>query len=346
MYLLWGNRMKQFFEKIWNFVKQYPFTFLFICIFLLTNIVCFISYLHFNNMIPTIYAFLSLIPLVIFGLIIFLFTKKFEYKNRFVKGIILFFINIFFWYANGYISDICWSMFCKTLTNPDTYVKIVPVNDYLVNWKQFGDGLYLNTAFICYYKDKENNHHAVITQKLLKDESNAHIDNICIKHYGEPFEYMYVVADINLTKKTDTLLLHVFFNNGHKIGSLTWDKTDPENTTSVSTDINTPSGLEYSYLMTHDKNTNNTEKKYIKDVQKRIKKNWKPYGKNKGAIITSFKVNSMGEVSSIKIIESNTSKNNEDKAIEAIKKSAPFKPLPKDLDEDGYVDIEFTFDID
>ena len=84
--------------------------------------------------------------------------------------------------------------------------------------------------------------------------------------------------------------------------------------------------------------------KYIQGVQKKIKKNWKPYDKNKGVIKTFFKINSDGEVYSIKIIESNTSKNNEDKAIEAIKKSAPFKPLPKDLNKDGYVDIEFTFD--
>ena len=260
--------MKQFFGKIWNFAKQYPFTFLFICIFLLTNIVGFTSYLYFNNMIPSGYAFLELIPLLIYGLVIFLFIKKFEDKNRFVKGIILFFINIFFFYANSSISDKCWLMFCKTLTNPDTYVKIVPVNDYLVNWKQIGYGFYFNTSFICYYKDKEINHHAGITQKLLRNESNKHIDNICIKHYGEPFEYMYVVSDINLTKKTDTLLCHVFFNNGHKIGSVAWDKTDPNNTTSVSTDINSPSGLEYSYLMTHDKNANPTGKKYIEDVQK------------------------------------------------------------------------------
>ena len=81
-------------------------------------------------------------------------------------------------------------------------------------------------------------------------------------------------------------------------------------------------------------------------MYKKIKKNWRPYDKNKGVIKTSFKVNLKGEVSSIKIIQSNTSKNNEDKAIEAIKRSAPFNPLPKDLNEDGYVDIEFTFDID
>ena len=89
---------------------------------------------------------------------------------------------------------------------------------------------------------------------------------------------------------------------------------------------------------------NKSRYKYIQGVQKKIKKNWKPYDKNKGVIKTFFKINSDGEVYSIKIIESNTSKNNEDKAIEAIKKSAPFKPLPKDLNKDGYVDIEFTFD--
>ena len=97
------------------------------------------------------------------------------------------------------------------------------------------------------------------------------------------------------------------------------------------------------YLKKHP-DVNKSGYKYIQGVQKKIKKNWKPYDKNKVVIKTFFKINSAGEVYSIKIIESNTSKNNEDKAIKAIKKSAPFEPLPKDLNKDGYVDVEFTFD--
>lgn len=229
--------MKKILEKILNFIKQYPFTFLFICLFIWINIIHFMSYINVNNMIPSGYAFISLILPVIFGLVIFLFIKVFGDRNRFVKGIILFFINVFFLYANSYVSDECWLAFCRTLKNPDTYGKIVSGgNFYPVSWKQFGDGFYLNTDFICYYKDEENNHHAVITLKLPKGE----ID-------GEPFEYMYAVSDMNLTQKTYTSLHAVFFNNGHKIHSDALDKTNPKNTRSIST--NSRIGRVYQYLM-------------------------------------------------------------------------------------------------
>lgn len=340
--------MKQFLEKIWNFAKQYPFTSTFIFIFLLANIIGFTPYLHFFDMIPTGCVILSFMQLMLLGTAIFLFIKKFGDKNRFVKGIILFFINVFFWCANSYISDKCWAMSCRIITNPDTYVKVMSVNGCPTNWEQFGNGLYLNTECICYYKDKDNNHHAVITKKHIKDKSNANIDNICIKYYGEPFEYMYTVTDMNLTKKTETLLLFVFFNNGHKIGSLDWDKTNPENTTSVSTDTNLPIGRIYQYLMSQNKFMHAAIQKYMKDVHKKVEKNWKPYDKNeKGTINIQFKVYENGKVSDIKIKSSNVSKNNENSVIDAIKKSAPFKPLPKDIDtnDKGAVYMDFVFNM-
>ena len=229
--------MKKILEKILNFIKQYPFTFLFICLFIWINIIRVMAYLNENDMIPTRYAFISLIPVVILGLVIFLFIKVFSDKNRFVKGIILFFINVFFFYAYSYVSEKCWFSFCRTLKNPDTYEKIVSGgNFYPVSWKQFDDGLYLNTDFICYYKDKENNYHAVITLKTPK----GIVD-------GEPFEYMYVVSDINLTQKTNTSLRAVYFNNGDKIRSGALDKTNPKNTRSIST--NSRIGHIYQYLM-------------------------------------------------------------------------------------------------
>ena len=95
--------MKKIIRKIWNFAKQYPFTFIFI--FLLANIIGFTSYLHFFDMIPTGCVILSFMQLMLLGTTIFLFIKKFGDKNKFVKGVILFFINIFFWCANSYISD-------------------------------------------------------------------------------------------------------------------------------------------------------------------------------------------------------------------------------------------------
>lgn len=241
--------MKQILKKTGFFVKGYPFTFLFLCVFMLLCIIQLISF--FNSFRFPLYALLTVVPFICFCLTIYYFVKYLGDKNRFLKGVLLFFINIIFLYANQFVCNTLWCRYCRTQTNPDKYVQFVLNNCCPVKWQQFGEYLYLNTDCICYYKDKENNHHAIITEKFLKnktDKTDNNLDKLCNKYYHESFQYFYLVSDINLTKKMKTSICIIVFNDGYEIGTMRAGFTDP-----VVTDVKYAGGRVYDYLITQDK---------------------------------------------------------------------------------------------
>ena len=59
---------------------------------------------------------------------------------------------------------------------------------------------------------------------------------------------MYVISDINLTKKMKTVIRVIFFNDGYEIGTTRARFTDP-----VVTDVKYAGGRVYDYLITQDK---------------------------------------------------------------------------------------------
>lgn len=238
--------MKQILKRTEFFVKGYPFTFLFLSVFMLLSIIQLVPF--FDGFRFPLYALLTVVPLICFCLTIYCFVKYLGDKNRFLKGVLLFFINIIFLYANQFVSDTLWYRYCRTQTNSDKYVQFVLNNCCPVKWQQFGEYLYLNTDCICYYKDKENNHHSLITEKLFKNDTNNYLDEICNKYYHESFQYMYVISDINLTKKMKTVIRVIFFNDGYEIGTTRAGFTDP-----VVTDVKYAGGRVYDYLITQDK---------------------------------------------------------------------------------------------
>lgn len=84
---------------------------------------------------------------------------------------------------------------------------------------------------------------------------------------------------------------------------------------------------------------------YMSEVQKHIRKNWNPLIKDVPAVVvTEFDVLKNGEIQNPKIKQSSGNPNTDNAALEAIKKSSPFPPLPLQYTNDK-VHIEFNFDI-
>lgn len=86
-------------------------------------------------------------------------------------------------------------------------------------------------------------------------------------------------------------------------------------------------------------------KPYIKKINKIIKSNWEPPVKKPGtSTIARYTLNKKGEISNIKIIKSSGIIQNDESAINALKKSSPLPPLPTEY-QGSSVDIDFHFDI-
>ena len=83
---------------------------------------------------------------------------------------------------------------------------------------------------------------------------------------------------------------------------------------------------------------------YMEELQIRIKNNWHPPREDKSKrIIALFKVDKEGNLLNLKITASSGNKDADFAAVEAIKISAPFKPLPPEYEGED-VDIQFNFD--
>ena len=101
-----------------------------------------------------------------------------------------------------------------------------------------------------------------------------------------------------------------------------------------------------------DKITTNNETKnnqsywapYMRDLEQRVKRNWEPSKEGDSKrIVATFTIDRSGKLLDCKITKS-SGVPEADKAVkDAIEKTAPFRPLPKEFK--GYsVPIEFTFD--
>lgn len=83
---------------------------------------------------------------------------------------------------------------------------------------------------------------------------------------------------------------------------------------------------------------------YMKNLEKEIKNNWNPPKGNEGQrVIVKFKIDKDGRLLSCDIQQSSGNSEADAAAVEAVKITAPFKPLPKEF-KGVSIDIEFTFD--
>ena len=64
-----------------------------------------------------------------------------------------------------------------------------------------------------------------------------------------------------------------------------------------------------------------------------------------GKVVVEFKIGRNGNLIALRIISSSGNPELEKSAIDAVKRTAPFKSLPSEYRED-YIDYQYTFDID
>lgn len=83
---------------------------------------------------------------------------------------------------------------------------------------------------------------------------------------------------------------------------------------------------------------------YMKELQRRIKLNWDPpQGNESKRVVLLFTIARDGRLLNIKIHKSSGLQAADNAAINAVKLTAPFRPLPPDY-RNNSIDIQFTFD--
>lgn len=83
---------------------------------------------------------------------------------------------------------------------------------------------------------------------------------------------------------------------------------------------------------------------YMHELQSSLKANWHPPKSSTSArVVVFFKVLKNGNIASVEIRQYSGNADVDNAALEALYKTAPFKPLPSFYDKDS-VDVEFTFD--
>ncbi len=83
---------------------------------------------------------------------------------------------------------------------------------------------------------------------------------------------------------------------------------------------------------------------YMRELQRRIKRNWHPpRGNESKRVVLLFKVSKDGKLLRLNINKSSGVASADDAALEAIRMSAPFRPLPPEY-QGNDIDIQFTFD--
>lgn len=83
---------------------------------------------------------------------------------------------------------------------------------------------------------------------------------------------------------------------------------------------------------------------YMRELQRRIKRNWHPpRGNESKRVVLLFKVSRDGRLLSLRVNKTSGNGEADDAALEAVRMSAPFRPLPPEY-QGSDIDIQFTFD--
>lgn len=83
---------------------------------------------------------------------------------------------------------------------------------------------------------------------------------------------------------------------------------------------------------------------YMRELQRKIKRNWHPpRGNESKRVVLLFKVSRDGRLLSLRVNKTSGNGEADDAALEAVRMSAPFRPLPPEY-QGNDIDIQFTFD--
>ena len=82
----------------------------------------------------------------------------------------------------------------------------------------------------------------------------------------------------------------------------------------------------------------------MRDLQRRIKMNWNPpKGNESKRVVLLFKIAKDGRLLTCSVFKSSGLQSADKAALDAVKLTAPFKPLPAEFKGQS-IDIQFTFD--
>jgi len=193
------------------------------------------------------------------------------------------------------------------------------------------DSIYKNGDYLYYivrYKDNDQNEHlAYIKYNSQNDKLGImKIKNFEDNNYVTPsvwqdsYAFMKKVEDNSLFKNinnyvTDDKMIHKLL--------VTKEQRTKNATLNNSDLIN-------KYFVKHPE-----MKTYIVNVQNKIRQNWEPPVTNNGGVAkVLFKINRDGNLTSCEIKESSGNDNNDTRAINAVKMTAPFDKFPDIVDKE------------
>jgi len=82
---------------------------------------------------------------------------------------------------------------------------------------------------------------------------------------------------------------------------------------------------------------------YMADLQRRIRRAWIPARQpDSRQVVVVFKIHPNGEMSNLRLTQTSGSAEADQRAMQAVERAAPFRPLPDGQKDE--VDIQFTFD--
>ena len=167
------------------------------------------------------------------------------------------------------------------------------------------------------------------------------------------------------------LLIIIFALLGHLLFSdepdITFERNfDKQETQTPQTSSNSKTSSDYNSVLSNTNNrTENTNEydyfendsdsvnknaasnvnfaPYMQELERRIKMNWDPpKGNTSNQVVVMFRVAKDGSIMSVNVKDSSGSYPADTAAINAVKLTAPFRPLPAEF-KGNYVDIQFTF---
>lgn len=109
--------------------------------------------------------------------------------------------------------------------------------------------------------------------------------------------------------------------------------------------LNKESSLYETNIIAQKRDTNNNVDfgPYMRELQRRIKMNWEPpQGSESKQIVLLFKIAKDGRLLSCSVLKSSGSQKSDNAALNAVRLTAPFRPLPADFKGQS-VNIQFTF---
>ena len=105
-------------------------------------------------------------------------------------------------------------------------------------------------------------------------------------------------------------------------------------------------GISFADVSVNDVDKNGNDdylKEYFSKVTQKTRTNWHiPRGQEEKKVTILYKIAKNGDLLDVKVIKSSGSAKADKSALEAVKKSAPFKPLPEQYTGNN-LEIQYTF---